>query len=773
MRRRTPNVAPPSLHYFGPILGLFVGSLALCQTYDFELLVIDSDYNEGSKPGWSRLGDIDQDGRVDVVAGGGNHIGWYKKPGWNELLIGTAGCNGGVLHDIDGDGELDVVTSVKSEGNRVFWFENPNQRYPRNSQKENWKRRIVDDAPDLTFQHDLEIGDIDMDGVPDDFVALFDDYRTGLATVKWYRMPENLESESWGTRTITKNSPGGVGLAIADIDRDGRNDVVRGGKWYEAPGREHKDWIEYEITAEHISNVRTVDMDHDGDMDIVAASGWQDSGLLRWMENRDNGGDFAIHNIAALCHPEDVVVLDLDLDGDYAVVTGEMKAETDSTFVVLENADPTNDRTWKKHVVDQSHGISARMNTMDIDGDGDQDIVCDGNAQSHIYVWINKCMRQMSEDLSFDFFNLDTAYAPGWIRSGDMDNDGDTDIIAGGGKQLYIYENDGNARGWKRFGSLEHAVDPPIGCNAAVIYDVDADNDLDIIASRKHRNLGWWENPGGELKSAPWDFHPFHHSPSFYLHDMIRVDMDHDGQPDEIIASLNKGYWKSDITLSWFRPANTGNRLWKAGVIDPGRKETHHGHAGLDWGDMNGDGLSDLAYSNGWYERQGSANPEWIWHEVTAIYGISNTCIRDLDSDGDMDLVMSAGHHGRGVYWFEAQKDTANITWNQHTIDAVIHNPEGLQVVDIDNDQDWDVVAAELFFGEAPGEADWEDDAHNLYLYRNQGGNPPRWEKSYIAKDKRPCHSCIVVDINGDGQLDIIAESSGAPGVIFIENTGK
>ena len=29
------------------------------------------------------------------------------------------------------------------------------------------------------------------------------------------------------------------------------------------------------------------------------------------------------------------------------------------------------------------------MNTGDLDGDGDLDIACDGNAQDHIYVWIN------------------------------------------------------------------------------------------------------------------------------------------------------------------------------------------------------------------------------------------------------------------------------------------------------------------------------------------------------------------------------------------------
>ena len=551
----------------------------------------------------------------------------------------------------------------------------------------------------------------------------------------------------------------------------GFNDVIRGGAWYKAPHTLDGHWKEHVITQEHMTNVRAVDMDRDGDLDMVAAAGWQEEGAVIWMENRDGGMKFVIHDIAVLDHPENMVVADLDADGDYEVITGEMKGENNSTFIVFENDTVKDDKQWKKNIVSSSHGVCARMNVLDIDGDGDSDIVCDGNSQSHIYVWINESERQVSTDVSFEFFNIDDSYAPGWARSGDMDNDGDIDIIAGGGKKFFIYENDGYARGWKRYGSLEHQVDNPMGCNAAEPYDVDRDGDLDIIASRKYRSLGWWENPGGRLKNTPWDYHLFYNSESYYLHDMIRVDIDGDSNCDEIIVNVNKGYWKSDIKIMWFRPEDTGNRLWEAHEIETGREQSHHGHAGLDWGDINGDGRSDLAYSNGWYESTGNPSAQWVWHEVSQQFGISNNLIRDIDRDGDMDLVMSAGHHGRGVYWYERKGEQGRIKWIQHTIDPVIHHPEGLQAVDIDNDGDIDVMAAELFFGEVPGEYDWSDDAHNLYLYRNHGGKPIRWEKINIAPDKRPCHSFLLVDINRDGKLDVIAESSGAPGVLYIENT--
>ena len=76
---------------------LLVNSLN-AHPFHFELKIIDDDYNHGSKPGWSRLGDVDRDGFIDVVAGGGNYIGWYKNPvwtkapKWDKRIIGAAGC---------------------------------------------------------------------------------------------------------------------------------------------------------------------------------------------------------------------------------------------------------------------------------------------------------------------------------------------------------------------------------------------------------------------------------------------------------------------------------------------------------------------------------------------------------------------------------------------------------------------------------------------------------------------------------------------------------
>ena len=113
--------------------------------------------------------DINKDGLNDLVVaarkGSGPSMVWYKKQtsGWQRFVIDNQVLSieaGGAYHDIDQDGDLDIVMGGDSGSSSVWWWENP---YPNYNPSTNWTRRLIKNSGS-NKHHDQMFGDFDNDG---------------------------------------------------------------------------------------------------------------------------------------------------------------------------------------------------------------------------------------------------------------------------------------------------------------------------------------------------------------------------------------------------------------------------------------------------------------------------------------------------------------------------------------------------------------------------------------------------------------------------------
>src|SRR5258705_1435571 len=99
------------------------------------------------------VGDVDGDGKPDIVVAGANYLVWYRNPGapgdvWTPTLIATAapgapslirGYGEGasvVVRDLNGDGRMDVITGEVAGPDLArteVWFENTGSGWVRHA----------------------------------------------------------------------------------------------------------------------------------------------------------------------------------------------------------------------------------------------------------------------------------------------------------------------------------------------------------------------------------------------------------------------------------------------------------------------------------------------------------------------------------------------------------------------------------------------------------------------------------------------------------------
>jgi hypothetical protein len=382
----------------------------------------------------------------------------------DSLLPGSEwGTSGFTLADFDKDGDMDITISRREDSNgKIYWYENNSGIWAGH------ELGISDEN-----QLGAAVSDINSDGYPDLVVARF-----------WFENPKVLNhfpDSAWRRRAYNGSLPyENHDIAAYDFDRDGKEEILSYSQ-KEGHGtlRIYKtniieDWQYRDISGQVNSTVKNIT------------------------------GSNGIHGGFA---PRGIGDLNGDQFADIVMPAGWYKNPGKNTDLVWEYQQ----YPFSEGIVPNLYGISGRSWVVDIDSDGDQDVVfvdCDVEG-SNGYLFINN-----QKGRSFERLSLPSPGDPtGSFHSlavADFDNDGDLDIFTGeqedpdrGMKPAFLkergffWENTGSSRKPSFVVRIIQTDNP--GWHDVQIGDVDGDGDIDIVSKvwnkdGKHYHADYWEN---------------------------------------------------------------------------------------------------------------------------------------------------------------------------------------------------------------------------------------------------------------------------------------
>lgn len=328
----------------------------------------------GASWGQTAAADLDRDGRLDFITGRSRgEILWYRlEPtgGWTRHRLGEQSPSdvGGAALDVDGDGWLDFVAGGA-------WYRNSGRPCT-----EPFERIVFD--KDLSGVHDLILADVDGDGRLD--VLTMSDKNN----LRWYRIAADPR-QPWQRHDVGPAVHAGIGAG--DLDGDGDIDIVRSNLWFENADGHGTRWITHEnipFGNPHqpyplATHCAVLDIDRDGDNDLVMTENEIKAGRIGWLENLDgHGGSWKLHELPAGDPAQrgayhSLVVADLDGDGDPDVFSCEMEGipgDKPPRWFIWENLDGKGGKFAEHVILDANLGGHAAV-AADFDGDGDLDIV--------------------------------------------------------------------------------------------------------------------------------------------------------------------------------------------------------------------------------------------------------------------------------------------------------------------------------------------------------------------------------------------------------------
>ncbi len=334
-----------------------------------------------------------------------------------------------------------------------------------------------------------------------------------------------------------------------------------------------------------------VDLDNDGDLDIVVTvnpegTGVEDPSRVNVTTYINNGSEIftAVDVDFEMFGARGLAVGDLNGDGYPDIVAGNAASSSPAWF---ENDQTPGDGGWVKRLLGGFGFNNYEIQVKDLDQDGDLDIIDgmgdDANGGTLVTDSLRWFENNGANPPSFTARLIATYSSPSAIFVEDFDGDNDWDVVAAQWVNLNITPStDDDVRWWAQSAgswTQQQIIEQTYGANGFYAVDLDKDNDVDIIgAGYKAQSIDWWANDG----TGTFGTKTVIKSNFTYTRNVFVVDVDGDTDLDIVACADN------DNTISWFE--NDGNLNFTEHVITTTFTYAYFVTAA----DMDGDGDIDI-----------------------------------------------------------------------------------------------------------------------------------------------------------------------------------